>query len=171
MSKSWWIFAIVGGAAIGGGWYLKQHREEPGRAPGATPAAVVADASKPKPLAYGEESGATPQALPPGQVDQWISDANGSDAGKRAAAISALAQAPRAQALPVLHHVLINGEPTVDRPLALRALRELALEQGDADGAVRGAIREAIYHGDGQDETLLADAQDALDVVEESEMR
>ncbi len=170
MSKLWWIAAIVAGAAIGVGWYLTQYRDEPASPPATQPAAA-ADASKPTAVAYGEESGATPQALPPGQMEQWISDVNGGDAGKRAAAITALAQAPRAQALPVLHRVLINGEPTMDRPLALRSLRELALAQGDADGGVRGAIREVIYHGDGQDETLLADAQDALDVVEESEMR
>jgi hypothetical protein len=51
----------------------------------------------------------------------------------------------------------------------LNSLRELALAQGDADGAIRGAIREVIYHGD--DESLMAGAQDALDVVEESEMK
>ena len=67
-----------------------------------------------------------------------------------------------------MRQVLSNGA-SEDRPLALRSLQELALEQGDADGAVRAAIREVIYHGD--DETLMAAAQDTLDVVEESELR
>jgi hypothetical protein len=166
-----WIVAIVIGAALGGTWYLYQQRHAVrGPVPAATPSTPAA-ASRFEPVAYDDQEAMSSRAMPTGQVEQWISEVNGGDAGKRAAAIAALSRAPREQALPVLHHVLINGEPTVDRPLALRALRELALEQGDADGKVRGAIREVIYHGDGQDETLLADAQEALDVVEESEMR
>jgi hypothetical protein len=60
----------------------------------------------------------------------------------------------------------MNGEPAVDRPLALQALRDLALNRGDPQSAIRNAIREAIYHGD--DQTMTADAQEALDVIEES---
>jgi hypothetical protein len=99
-------------------------------------------------------------------VERLTLEATGADAGKRAAAIAALAQAPVEQALPVLRRVLMNGEPAVDRPLALRSLRDLALNRGDPQSAIRNAIREAIYHGD--DQTMAADAQEALDVIEES---
>ena len=98
-------------------------------------------------------------------VTRWSAEATGGDAAKRAAAITALAQAPVAQALPVLRRVLLNGEPAVDRPLALQSLRDLALNQGDPNSSIRNAIREAIYHGD--DQTIAGDAQEALDVIEE----
>jgi hypothetical protein len=100
---------------------------------------------------------------------QWIADTASADAATRATAITALAEAPRGEALPVLGRILESGEPQVDRPMALISLRELALNQGDADGAVRDAIRHVIYHGD--DFTKVDDAQEALDVIEESLQR
>lgn len=108
------------------------------------------------------------QAITSDMVDRWIAEATGDDAKSRAAAIAALAGAPRAQALPVLRRVLNVGEPTVDRPLALRSLRTLALQQGDADGAIRNVLREAIYHGDDVDVTrdaqaMLADVENGMD--------
>jgi hypothetical protein len=102
-------------------------------------------------------------------VERLISEATGADAGKRATAIGALAQAPVEQALPVLRRVLMNGETSVDRPLALQSLRDLALNHGDPQSAIRNAIREAIYHGD--DQSMSAEAQEALDVIEESLMK
>ena len=93
-------------------------------------------------------SAPTPSANSPETVEQWIADTTSGDPAKRAAAIAALAEAPRAQALPVLGRLLTDGEPQVDRPLALRSLRDLALNQGDDDGAIRDAVRHAIYHGD-----------------------
>ena len=63
--------------------------------------------------------------------------------------------------------MLTDGEPQVDRPLALQSLRDLALNQGDADGAIREAVRNAIYHGD--DQTKTDDVQEVLDIIEESE--
>jgi hypothetical protein len=120
---------------------------------------------------------ATPSATPaPAQpvavtksTAQWIADTSSGDAKTRAAAIEALAEAPRAEALPVLARLVINGEPQVDRVLALQSLRDLALNQGDADGAVRDAIRNVIYHGD--DFSKKEDAQEALEIVEESLQR
>ena len=106
---------------------------------------------------------------PPATVAQWIADTSSGDATKRAAAITALAEAPRAEALPVLGRILTDGEPQVDRPLALRSLRDLALNQGDADGAIRDAVRHAIYHGD--DFTKTDDVQEVLDIIEESQQR
>lgn len=102
-------------------------------------------------------------------VSKWIADTQSGDATKRATAIAALADAPKAQALPVLRRLLTDAEPQVDRPLALRSLRDLALNQGDADGAIREAVRNAIYHGD--DQTKTDEVQEALDVIEESEQR
>jgi hypothetical protein len=106
-------------------------------------------------------------AASPGTVEQWIADTTSGDAAKRAAAIAALAEAPRAQALPVLGRLLTDGEPQVDRGLALRSLRDLALNQGDDDGAIRDAVRHAIYHGD--DFTNVDDVQEVLDIIEESQ--
>jgi hypothetical protein len=104
----------------------------------------------------------------PDTVSLWIADAAGADAAKRATAIAALAEAPKAQAVPVLRRLLTDAEPQVDRPLALRSLRDLALNQGDADGAIREAVRNAIYHGD--DLTRTDDVQEVLDIIEESEL-
>jgi HEAT repeat protein len=126
-----------------------ERRETP--ASSASPHTVVSVPSKP-----------TEQA-----VAQWIADTQSSDAAKRATAIAALADAPKAQVLPALRRLLIDAEPLVDRPLALRSLRDLALNQGDADGAVREAVRNAIYHGDDQAKT--DDVQEVLDIIEESE--
>ncbi|MEJ0087492.1 MAG: hypothetical protein WDO72_17595 [Pseudomonadota bacterium] len=106
-----------------------------------------------------------PAAVTPDDVASWTTDATGGDADKRAAAITALSRAPVEQALPILRRVLMNGEAAVDRPLALQSLRDLALNQGDPQSAIRNTIREAIYHGD--DLTMAGDAQEALDVIEE----
>jgi len=96
-------------------------------------------------------------------------DSMSGPASSRLAAIDRLSKAPREQALPLLKRALLNGEPGVDRPAALQALRELALSQGDGDQRIRDAVREAIYHGD--DESLATDAQEALDVIAESESK
>ena len=113
---------------------------------------------------------APPSSMPSADtVSQWIADTMSSDAAKRATAIAALAEAPKAQALPVLRRLLTDAEPQVDRPLALRSLRDLALNQGDTDGAIREAVRNAIYHGD--DQTKTDDVQEVLDIIEESEHR
>jgi len=105
----------------------------------------------------------------PDSVARWIADSASGDAAKRATAIAALADAPRKDALPVLRRLLTDGEPQIDRPLALRSLRDLALTQGDADGAIRDAVRQAIYHGD--DLTKTEDVQEVLDIIEESELK
>jgi hypothetical protein len=97
-------------------------------------------------------------------VAKWIKDATGDDAKARAAAIIALAQAPRAEAIPVLRRVLTDGEPTVDRPLALESLRTLALDQGDSDNLIRGALRNTIY--DGNDEATTQSATVVLADIE-----
>lgn len=169
MSRGAWVLLMLSTAVFAGVWYFAGARSADGRPPAAATAAVA-------PLGNPAiETAMVPAPLPvdvsADEVTRWIADANGSNAVRRAAAISALARAPRAQALPVLSHLLINGEPGTDRPQALRSLRDLALAQGDADGKVREAIREVIYHGDSLDEVLLADAQASLDAVEQSATR
>ncbi|MEO8018251.1 MAG: hypothetical protein ABI769_10585 [Pseudomonadota bacterium] len=107
--------------------------------------------------------------ITPDAVARWIADSAGSDATKRATAIAALGDAPRVDALPVLRRILTDGEPQVDRALALRSLSKLAQTQGDTDGAIRDAVRHAIYHGD--DQTNTADVQKTLDSIEQAEQR
>ena len=104
------------------------------------------------------------QAIPAETVAKWVADATGEDSTSRAAAIVALGTAPKSEAVPVLQKVLSSGEPHVDRPLALRALRTLALNQGDADSGIRNALRHAIYHGD--DEAVAQGAQNVLSEIE-----
>jgi hypothetical protein len=174
MKLAYWIIAVVLGVAIAGGWtYLQRRDATPagsnGPAAGASPASISATAvipteSSPTAASLAETAEATGD-----QVARWIVDVDSTDAAKRAAAITALAHAPRAQSLPVLRRVLLNGEPTFDRPLALKSLRELAVTKGDADNGVRQVLREVIYHGD--DEQFAASAQEAMDTVEQSEQK
>jgi hypothetical protein len=167
MKTSYWMLAAVAGLIGAGAWHFSQQVEQAAASgPPATAAPTVVTATVATPTAAAPPTTDAPPT--PVQVARWIEEAGGADAGKRSAAITALAQAPCELALPVLRRVLISGE-LVDRPQAINSLRELALGQGDTDGRVREVIREVIYHGD--DEVLASQAQDALDVVEESEMK
>lgn len=166
MKIGYWIAAVAVGVALVGLWHFTPPAREANEG-SALPAPVSPAVPSPSPAASKPE----PEAVPVTSADvtQWIADTNDADPAKRAAAIDALARAPRDQALPVLRRLVNNGDPSTDRPRALNSLRELALDGGDADGRIRQAIREVIYHGD--DEAFAASAQDALDVVEESEMK
>jgi hypothetical protein len=110
-----------------------------------------------------------PIAMAGDELSALANDSMSGPAASRLAAIEKLSKAPRDQAVPLLKRALLNGDPGVDRPAALRGLRELALAQGDADQRIRDAVREVIYHGD--DESLAVEAQDTLDVIAESEAR
>lgn len=132
-------------------------------------AAAAPKAAVSAPTAPAASPTSTSAATSTKTTAQWIADTSSGDAQARAAAITALAEAPRSEALPVLSRILTHGEPLVDRPLALTSLRELALNQGDADGAIRDAVRHVLYHGD--DFTKVDDAQETLDIIEESLMR
>lgn len=149
-------------------WYFASRPVELPAVPVAATADSTASPARPAAALPVSNPGPTP-AKAPDAVAKLIADTSSSDAGKRAAAITALAEAPRAEALPVLGRLLTDGEPLVDRPLALRSLRDLALNQGDTDGAIRDAVRHAIYHGD--DQTRTDDVQDVLDIIEESELK
>ena len=147
-----------------------------GAAPTDPPSSAAAPAEKSvdaPPVAAPASAAAAAMAQPApvtaDDVARWSIEASSGDAAKRAAAIMALSHAPVEKALPILRRVLMSGEPAVDRPLALQSLRDLALDHGDPDSVIRNAIREAIYHGD--DQTLSADAQEALDVIEESQLK
>lgn len=162
---------FVGLAALGAvvivGWSLVRKPEMVSTASGAEP---VRKAPLPVPVLAVDTATTVEFATPanaPRSTAKLISDTASGDAATRAAAITALAEAPRAEALPVLGRILTDGEPEIDRPLALRSLRDLALNQGDADGAIREAVRHAIYHGD--DFTKADALQEALEVIEESQ--
>jgi hypothetical protein len=110
-------------------------------------------------------AGAAPALLSPVAVSRFAAAAVGDDPVARAAAITALGEAPRLEALSILQTVLRAGETAVDRPLALRALRKIALEQGDPDGGIRDVLRAGIYDGTG-DESAVRQDQAALDDIE-----
>jgi len=160
-------YLLLGVIVIGTGGLIFAY-SQPEAAPSDDAIPVTPDALPPSatPAVASAHSASTPASTK--STAQWIADTSSGDATKRAAAIMALAEAPRGEALPVLGQILESGEPNVDRSLALISLRDLALNQGDADGAVRDAIRHVIYHGD--DFTRVDDAQEALDVIEESLM-
>lgn len=105
----------------------------------------------------------------PADVARWVQETNSPRRDTRAAAILALAQAQKSEAIYALRRVLEGGEPSIDRPLAVQSLRDLALNQGDSDGVIRSIVRETIYHSD--DDTLVESAQLALEIIEESEMQ
>lgn len=109
-------------------------------------------------------SNATDQISPEERFDRWIADTTSPDARTRAAAIAALAEAPKAKAVPALEQVLDVGEPEIDRQIALRSLHTLALRQGDDDGRIRDVMRGVVYHGD--DEGSSASAQAFLEDIE-----
>jgi hypothetical protein len=121
----------------------------------ATPSEATAPISQPAPADAPPPSS---QAASSNAVAQLQADVTGNDPAKRTAAIAALASAPRSQALPALRRVLSAGETDADRRLALISLHTLARNQGDADGGIREAIRDAIYHGDNEDVTSAAQA-------------
>lgn len=131
----------------------------------ATVAAAAGDeADKPKEAPAQSSSASPTQQAVTGNVERWIADTQSNDAKTRAAAIAALANAPKAQAVPALERVLESGEPQVDRQIALRSLHTIALNDGDDNGAIRDAIRYAMYHS--EDEGVTQSAQAVLEDIE-----
>lgn len=159
--------ALLGGAA--GLGYSYATRTQPvqadERVPTSTeqPQALSNEPDAPEPPALTTANSSQPAA--PATVAQWIADTQSFDAKMRAAAIAALADAPKEQAVPALERVLEVGEPQVDRQIALRSLHVLALQDGDADGAIRDVVRQAMYHSD--DEGVTQSAQAILEDIEE----
>jgi UDP-N-acetylmuramyl pentapeptide synthase len=157
--RTYLLLGLAIGAVAAAVWRFAGEPAEPG---------VAADVpvSQPSPAISQVAIPAKPPVIAKKTTAQLVQDTSSGSAATRAAAIEALAEAPRAEALPVLGRILIDGEPQIDRVLALRSLRDLALNQGDADGAIRDAVRRAIYHGD--DLTKVDDVQEALEIIEES---
>jgi hypothetical protein len=97
------------------------------------------------------------------KIARWIADTEAEDPAVRATAIDALANAPKARALPTLLHLMRSGVDN-DRQLAMDSLHTMALEQGDENDAIRTALRLVIYDGD--DEATISSAQIALEDIE-----
>jgi len=120
----------------------------------------------------GTQAPGTPERVEPASIPgttaetiaQWVADTQSTDARVRAAAIAALAEAPKAEAVPALERVLKAGEPEVDRQIAVRSLHVLALREADDDGAIRNVLRDAMYHGD--DEGVTQSVQAVLEDIE-----
>jgi hypothetical protein len=110
------------------------------------------------------QKSAPPQLASTEAIERWIAEASSTDPGARAAAIAALAGAPKSSAIPVLEAVLERGEAQVDRQIAVRSLHTIALQQGDENGRVREVLRAAMYHGD--DEGVAQSAQAVLEDIE-----
>src|SRR5688572_33439915 len=97
------IRVLIGLSAVGlvaaGTVYLVTHPSESvARNPtGADPSPRDAPSGAMQPVVAPTSASA---AASPGTVEQWIADTTSGDAAKRAAAITALAEAPRATALP-----------------------------------------------------------------------
>lgn len=144
--------------------YVHANREEPMRVETPRPAEPTRSAVEPP---------AAPEVSKPIQpvrqttitdVPRLIADTQSTEATTRAAAIEALAKAPKSQAVPALKRVLESGEPQVDRQIALQSLHQLALSDGDNSGQIRDAIRHAMYHSD--DENVTQSAQAVLEDIE-----
>lgn len=160
-------FAVA--AALGGLAYVQASRDD--KEQPAIPAATVPHVAAPavsQPEQAPAQLSTTPQPTTPqtttDDVARWVADTQSSDAKTRAVAIEALANAPKAQAIPALKRVLESGEPQVDRQIALRSLHMLALNDGDKTGAIRDTIRHAMYHS--EDEGVTQSAQAFLEDIE-----
>jgi hypothetical protein len=171
------VLSLVAFSAIGiGAMHLrkdeqKQHEQRtvaPSRATSSERAMVRTLANEQQLMADEAAPADEPAVLSADETARAITQTESGDATTRATGILALASAPKAEAVPTLRRVLEGGEPSVDRPLALRSLRDLALYQGDDDGTIRGVVRETIYHGD--DDALIEGARLALEIIEESEL-
>lgn len=159
--------AVVG--ALGGLAYVHASRDDDAnviaRAATVPPQRHVETAPLSKPEATpAQPSSAQPPTTTTDDIARWVTDTQSNDAKTRAAAIEALANAPKAQAIPALKRVLESGEPQVDRQIALRSLHLLALNDGDSNGAIRDTIRQAMYHS--EDEGVTQSAQAFLEDIE-----
>jgi len=161
------LFAVLLALAAMFG-YFEQDRDEPTQAPSL---AVAEEQPLPRPdhaqvardTVISSAKPAPDSAPPkPKNLEHSINAALGDDPDARAAAIGALALAPKAQALPVLQKILTAGIDA-DRQFALSSLHALALREGDADGEIQNVLRLSIYDGD---DTLASSAQIVLEEIE-----
>lgn len=154
---------------LGGLAFVHANRDEPQTAEVTSPvvqsvAEAIATPAAAPPAPDASEPAEPAPEITTDNVTRWIADTQSNDAKTRAAAIEALATAPKAKAIPVLERVLESGEPQVDRQIALQALHKLALSDGDSTGQIRDVIRHAMYHSD--DEGVTQSAQAILEDIE-----
>lgn len=163
------MFALGALSVLAGSWFtragsaspvpLEQRRVAvaPSLTQGAQPAGAESAAQTPA------REAAAPQPVTPDVVAQWKADATGKDPKARAAAIAALATAPRSQATPVLAQALTVADDS-ERPLVLQSLRTLARRQGDDDDRIRSVVRNVVFHE--SDEAFAQAARVTLDDIE-----
>ena len=157
------VVSLAALGTLGGLAYMHANRDEPKRAEiVVSPAAHAAEEAPPAPEVSKPAEPA--DQITTVDVTRWVADTQSTDAKTRAAAIEALANAPKSQAVPALKRVLESGEPQVDRQIALQSLHKLALIDGDNTGQIRDAIRHALYHSD--DEGVTQSAQAVLEDIE-----
>lgn len=144
-----------------------QQPAAPTQSPNEQALATAAEATPKTPSIEPRDLAEAAPAIPetnPANIARWIADTQSTDPKTRAAAIAALAEAPKAEAVPALKRVLTVGDPQVDRQIAVRSLHVLALQQDDDDGAIRNVLRDAVYHGD--DEGVTDSARAVLEDIE-----
>jgi hypothetical protein len=157
------VVSLAALGTLGGFVYIHANRDEPGSAEIVmSPAAHTVEGAPPAPEVSKPAEPA--HQITTVDVTRWVVDTQSTDAKTRAAAIEALANAPKSQAVPALKRVLESGEPQVDRQIALQSLHKLALSDGDNTGQIRDAIRHALYHSD--DEGVSQSAQAVLEDIE-----
>lgn len=161
------ILAALGILGALGYAYVTRQADDRSTATSAPAAGDPEPTADSRPTATDAPPAVTPapaDARSPQNIDQWIADTGSDDPKIRAAAIVALGQAPKSQAVPALAHVLETGERDVDRQIALQSLHSIALAQGDEDGGIRKVLRAAVYHGD--DDGVSQSAQAVLEDIE-----
>jgi hypothetical protein len=135
----------------------------------APPPALVVQTQTAKPTQIAQAPAAAPAPAPveptlSEKLAKWTAETDDENAETRASAITALGTGPRPEVIPTLRKILETGRSEPDRQLALQSLRKLALEQGDADGVIRNAVRQVIYHA--SEETMIGSARQVLDEIE-----
>lgn len=100
-------------------------------------------------------------------IDDLIAAATGDRADQRLAAITALADAPRARALPMLLRIARTGIVVADRHAALESLLVQAVQQPVAEDPIPDLLRDLTY--DGNDEEVSEHAAQVLEQLNATE--
>ncbi|EEF25245.1 conserved hypothetical protein [Ricinus communis] len=162
------LAALLGATA----WrYLPEHSDSTALVPAPPPQPAHIDDPAAWALAVAQDDdrvevdAPSPQENPSERMAQLAAQVRSEDADVRAAALDALARMPKAQAVPILR-TLLSATDSEGRQGALDALRTLAVDQGDGDGAIGDVLRLTIYDGD--DAATADSAQLLLDTIQQS---